>query len=210
MTKNFGVFTLMLFFSLNVGAKQTNTSDLAIHQQKESESINKQFTADDRKIILDILAQILNVMNKEKELTEAEPLFGRYIHVEPKMGILKWMRYNNKLASTNFYRKNRELGWIYASLSLDINNFTITDFKQNDFDSLDLAFDSIFEDTYVAIKAPNGMRLKELTNLPSYIYRFRFKSNNKIRLEFRVFPEMMNMNEKFPRNFTSASIYKEE
>lgn len=59
---------------------------------------------------------------KKKELTETEPLFGRYIHVEPKMGILKWMRYNNELTSTNFYRKNKELGWIYVSLSLNINN----------------------------------------------------------------------------------------
>lgn len=41
-------------------------------------------------------------MNKKKDLTETEPLFGRYIHVEPKMGILKWMHYNNELTSTNF------------------------------------------------------------------------------------------------------------
>ncbi|MGA3698050.1 hypothetical protein ACPAVH_19535 [Enterobacteriaceae bacterium TYF_5] len=126
------------------------------------------------------------------------------------MGILKWMHYNNELTSTNFYRKNKELGWIYASLSLDINNFTITDFKQNDFDSLNLVFDNVFENTYVAIKTPDGKRLKELTNLPSYTYRFRFKSNNKIRLEFMVFPEMVNTNEQFPRNFKSVLIYKEE
>lgn len=95
-------------------------------------------------------------------------------------------------------------------MSLNINNFTITDFKQNDFDSLNLVFNSVFESTYVAIKTPDGKRLKELTNLPSYTYRFRFKPNNKIRLEFMVFPEMVNTNEQFPRNFSSVSIYKDE
>lgn len=66
MSKFFGVFIFMLFFSLTAEAKQTNTPDPVINKQKESEGINKQFTADDRKIILDILGQIVNVMNKEK------------------------------------------------------------------------------------------------------------------------------------------------
>lgn len=66
MSKFFGAFILILFFSLVAEAKQTITPNPAINKQKESEGINKQFTADDRKIILDILGQIVNVMNKEK------------------------------------------------------------------------------------------------------------------------------------------------
>lgn len=46
MSKFFGIFILILFFSLTAEAKQTNTLNPAINKQKEGEDINKQFTAD--------------------------------------------------------------------------------------------------------------------------------------------------------------------
>lgn len=211
MNKLSGIFIFTLLFLSFAEAGQTHVPDSGqTTEKKDGEAANKRLTRYDRTVFSETLSEVIKVINKEKRLVEAAPAFGRFFHAEPKIGAAKRLYFANEHVSTTLLRKNEGEDWSSARLSLNKDNFTITDFEQKDFDALNLIFERVFEDTYLSAALPDGKHLKEVTRLPCYKYRFSLKSNRKIKLDFFVYPEMMNKNELFPGNFNSVSVYKEE
>lgn len=179
MNKLSGIFIFTLLFLSFAEAGQTH-----VHDSEQTAKDGEALTRYDRTVFSETLSEVINVINKEKRLAEVAPAFGRFFHAEPKIGAAKRLYFANEHVSTTLLRKNEGEDWSSARLSLNKDNFTITDFEQKDFDALNLIFERVFEDTYLSAALPDGKHLKEVTRLPCYKYRFSLKSNRKIKLDF--------------------------
>lgn len=207
MMKSCYLYLLLSLVSFSYG----NANPLLIGEKSEKVMSQNELTVQERTELKNAVIGAIKVINDNNAMEDQKKFFGEdtlYVPKSPKAPILIMIFKKDNLFKVNLNRKTEQSPWTLASIYFSPNQRSSieTKLEENDFNNvMGLAFDKISEHT-IQHSASNGMDAYETKE---YTFDYHYKLNNKIKVIFKVRPEDVLKNEKFPSNFTVVTISRE-
>lgn len=188
-----------------------NTSSLEVEAKSENVMSQNELTEQEKIDVKNAIISAIKIINDNDGMENQTGVLGEgrlFLPKSPKAPILIMDFEKNTFFKVSLRRVNEQSPWSEAFIYFPpYNRSSIeTKFAESDFNNvMGLTFDKISENT-IQHSASNGMDAYETKE---YTFDYHYKLNNKVKVIFKVRPEDVLRNEKFPSNFIDVKVYRE-